>query len=127
VDAVEQYNRILRRLEELKVISPAMFSPLPLDASFDRLGVVSKLMEGYLAEEVAEPSRENSGGGHKIIIGNSMGDLSGLEELKDLGRVIRENLPDFLRRRTEPPVPPTPPTPPTPPAPPFPRGPFGEE
>ena len=129
MDAVQQYNRILRRLEELDVVTPGIFSMLPDDASFDRLGVLSKLLEGYLAEEFNDAPTNREGGGHKIIIGSNLGEINGLEELKDLGRIIRENLPDFLRKRTEPPppTPPIPPTPPTPPTPHVPRSPFSEE
>jgi len=131
-DAVQQYNRILRRLEDLNVVTAGIFSILPADASFDRLGVLSKLLEGYLADEIPDSGKEGrEGGGHKIIIGSNLGEINGLEELKDLGRIIRENLPEFLRKRSEAPAPPTPPTPPTPPAPPAPpyehRSSFSEE
>lgn len=108
VDAVEQYNRILERLEALGVTSGGLFKPLPEDASFDRLGVASKLLEGYLAEETVQPERTNSGDSNNVFIGN----IGNLDELKDLGRVIRENLPDFLKKRGETPAPPASPVPP---------------
>ena len=96
VDAVAQYNLILTRLGELGILSQTLFPPLPPDASFDRLGVASKLLEGYLEEEVADSAP--MGAGNHIHIGN-IGDIGAMEELKDLGRLVRENLPEFLRKR----------------------------
>ncbi|MBC8101376.1 MAG: hypothetical protein H7Z41_02150 [Cytophagales bacterium] len=114
VDAVSQYNAILKRLGELAVVSGTLFPVLPEDASFDRLGVASRLLEGYLEEETPETEGRGAAG-HNIVIGN----IGGLEDLKDLGRMVRENLPEFLRKRTSsdaPEVPGEPPTPPTPPS-----------
>jgi hypothetical protein len=100
---VQQYNRILKRLEELDVASLTLFPPLPDDACFDRLGVASKLLESYVADEPGGDGRGVGGGAANVIIGN----IGGLDDLKDLGRTIRENLPDFLRKYV--PQPPDPP------------------
>ena len=96
-DAVTQYNLILARLAELGAELGILFPPLPQDASFDRLGVASKLLEGYLEEEAPTPPVSAQAGlGHNIVIG---GNITGLEDLQDIGRMVRENLPDFLRKR----------------------------
>jgi len=94
VDAVAQYNQILERLTELGIISGNLFRPLPDDATFDRLGVASTLLEGYLLEE-GDGDRSSGNKHGNVIIGN----IGGLDELKDLGRIIRDNLPDFIRKR----------------------------
>ncbi len=96
-DAVTQYNLILTHLADRGVLSGiavSLFPPLPPDASFDRLGVASRLLEGYLEEELTGSAPVGNGQGD-IIFSNH----AGLQEIQDLGRMVRENLPDFLRRR----------------------------
>lgn len=98
--AVQRYNQVLTRLEALDVVSPGLFQPLPADASFDEVGVDSKLLAGYLEEDEEEAGgSKGQQGGPNIIVG-SLNGLQGLEELKDLGRQIRESLPDWIRERT---------------------------
>lgn len=122
LEAVRAYNLLLTHLGEQEVDLGGMFQPLPEAASFDRIGVASRLLRGYLEDEEDEGS---SGKSVKIVVGKH-GEHAGhinLEELgklKDIGAVIREHLPDFLRTPPTPPVPPTPPTPPTAPTPPAP-------
>jgi hypothetical protein len=121
--AARRYNQVVLRLEQLGLASPGLFSTLPGDeVSFDEIGVEATLLAGYLKEDEAPAS----GPGHTAPIINISGDLhgplggiEGLNDLKDLGRVIRESLPEWLRSHA-PPAPPTPPTPPTPPEPPTP-------
>jgi hypothetical protein len=107
-DAVEKYNLLIAHLERLSLVSGPLFPPLPADASFDRVGVASKLLDGYL-EGVLEDEEENGkhrgfSGGPNIVIGN-LPDLKGLEKLKDLegylGKTIREHLPEWLRQSSE--------------------------
>ena len=120
--AIRRYNQIVTRLERLGIVSAGLFEALPEDASFDELGVDSKLLAGYLEadeEEVERAHHRGPHGGPNIIVG-SLNGLQGLEELKDLGRTIRESLPDWLRERVaareaERSAPPTPPAPPAPP------------
>jgi hypothetical protein len=97
-DAVEKYNLVLRHLESKGYDVSILFPPLPDDASFDRVGVAARLLEGYLAEDAEEPShrhgRHGVHGPHppNVVIGN----LHGLEELKDLGKTIRDNIAEAL-------------------------------
>lgn len=120
-DAVQAYNQILTYVSAQGIDLQGMFSPLPEDASFSRLGVASRLLRSLLEEEEEEADKK----GVKIIVGKH-GEASGhisieeLGKLKDIGTVIREHLPDFLKTPTAPPTPPTPPAPPAPPTPPFP-------
>jgi len=123
--ATRRYNTVITRLESLNVTSPGLFSALGDDTTFDELGVEASLLAGYLKED-EQPADER--GGNKsgnnsapfINIVGDLGSLHGLEELKDLGKQIRESLPEWMRNRTAPPgVPedvPTPPMPPTSPA-----------
>jgi hypothetical protein len=98
--AARRYNRVVARLEEIGVASPGMFDPLPENTSFDEIGVEATLLAGYLKDDEG-PARAGGGNGPASIniIGGTLGDLEGLEELKSLGRMIRENLPDWMRGR----------------------------
>nr|WP_309688912.1 hypothetical protein [Armatimonas sp.] len=123
MEAVRIYNDTLTVLQTHGVELQGMFAPLPSDASFDRIGVASRLLRGYLEEEDEEafPGKVKNKG-VKIMVGRH-GEHSGhiameeLGKLKDIGSVIREHLPDWLREA--PPAPPTPPVPPAPPSPPI--------
>lgn len=119
VDAIQAYNQILAFVEAQEISTHGMFSTLPSDASWSRLGVSSRLLRSFLEEEEEECAPK----GVKIVVGKHGEhaghiDLEELGKLKDIGAVIREHLPDFLRTPPTPPAPPTPPTPPTPPSPP---------
>jgi hypothetical protein len=98
-DAVEKYNLIIAHLERLGLVSGPLFPPLPADASFDRVGVASKLLDGYLEDE-DNGKQKGIHGGPNIVIGN-LPDLKELEKLKDLGKTIREHLPEWLRQGPE--------------------------
>jgi hypothetical protein len=97
--SVQQYNLLLGRLEQLRVTPPGMFAPLRENAGFDEVGVAAALLSAYIEEDECE-AREGHGIGHgNVVIG--LGGLRQLEELKDLGRIIRQNLPDWLREKVE--------------------------
>ena len=92
VELAGRYNAILQRLTALEIPTDGMFPPLPEDASIDRIGIACKLLSGYLDEE--DNSNEDAQGSHsgpRVIIGNMHG-MEELEKLKDIGRVIRENI-----------------------------------
>jgi hypothetical protein len=137
--AIRQYNAILTRIAELGVTSSDLFAPLSEEASFDEVGVAASQLADFLREDEEEEHRRrwrHGGGvfeaspGHVKIVGFP-GNIS------DLGDVLREYLPDFIKQKVahafkfqvqtsdkgceearESPAPPTPPTPPEPPAPP---------
>lgn len=85
-DAREKYNLILAHLNKKGYDLELMFPPLPADASFERVGVAAKLLSAYITDEDAEKAQSAP----NIIIGNL-----GSFELKDLDKVIRENMPSF--------------------------------
>jgi hypothetical protein len=92
-DVVEKYNLILDHLTAQGIELGPLFPRLPEDASFDRVGVAAKLLDGYLTEdEDVSRAKHVSHGGPHVVIGN----VSGLEELKDLGKTIRENIAEAL-------------------------------
>jgi len=112
-EAIERYNLIIGHLTERGVITGPLFPPLPADASFDRVGIACKLLGEYLVEEASE---QQGGKGRSVLagpvnegglfIGNlELGDLHlhDLEQLKDLGKLLREKLPVLLGgKKTEP-------------------------
>lgn len=89
-EVVETYNRIHRYLTEQNILATALFPTLPPDASFARGGVAAKLLEEYLAEDAGQDIR--------VTIPPIQPQL---DELRDIGRTIRDNLPEFLRRKME--------------------------
>jgi len=92
--SIRQYNAILDRLKETEEIPDVLFPPLEEDASFDEVGVACKQLVAYLQEE-EEPakarSREQFRVGDMPII-NIGGDL------KDLGELIRNALPEWMKK-----------------------------
>jgi hypothetical protein len=124
--ATRRYNTVIARLETLNITSPGLFTALGDDTTFDELGVEASLLAGYLKEDeqAADERSGNKSGNNSAPFINIVGDLGslhGLEELKDLGKQIRESLPEWMRNRSAPPgLPEEAPTPPTPPAPPTP-------
>jgi hypothetical protein len=91
--SVRQYNAILDRLRETEEIPDVLFPPLEEDASFDEVGVACKQLVAYLEdEEEAEKSRRSTGGTHHSPIIKIGGDL------KDLGELIRDSLPEWMKQ-----------------------------
>ena len=91
--AVRRYNQVVTRLEALGVASGGLFQPLNEESTFDELGVESTLLASYLEEEApAGPFA-----GHQTVNGPlfdslHVGNLGSLEGLKDIGRIIREQM-----------------------------------
>jgi hypothetical protein len=73
-----------------------MFAPLPAEASFDSLGVSSRLLRGYIDGEL-EADEECETDVH-VLVGDR------LNKVKDIGNLIREHLPDFIKTEEAPPV-----------------------
>lgn len=100
--AVRQYNAVFARVEALGLLSPPdLFQRLPEDAGFDEAGVAASQLAAYLREDCEEGPRRRwrtaggvveCGPGHMKIVGFPEG-------LSELGEVLREYLPDFLRER----------------------------
>jgi hypothetical protein len=93
--AIRQYNHIREHLQDIGAIPDSLFQELDEDeATFDELGIVCGMLEGYLVEEEEQPE---PGGKSSPKLQVGMVGLKELEDLKEIGKVIREGLPDFLR------------------------------
>jgi hypothetical protein len=92
VDAVEKYNLIVTRLNAKGLDLGDLFPLLPSDASMDRVGLSAKLLSAFIADEDAD----RPGISPSIHIGQ-LGNLGELENLKDLGNLIKENMPEWFR------------------------------
>ena len=95
--AIRRYNAVLQHLERLGAVTPGFFGPLAETAGYDELGVESKLLAGYIKEEESDAESLPHGPQGNLIIG--LGGLRELSELKDLGKMIREQLPAWVRGR----------------------------
>ncbi len=91
--SVRQYNAILERLEEEEEIPGVLFPPLEEDASFDEVGVACKQLAAYLKEE-EEPAKTlpRERVSNVVKIGG---------DLKDLGELIRDSLPEWMKKEHE--------------------------
>lgn len=92
--SVRQYNAVLDRLRETEEIPDALFPLLEEDTSFDEVGVACKQLAAYLKEEEEQAkarSWEQLRVGDTPII-NIGGDL------KDLGKLIRDALPEWMKK-----------------------------
>jgi hypothetical protein len=100
--AIRQYNRIRDYLEENDFIPNDLFQGLDEDnTTFDELGVVTSMLDGYLADEPVpvHPVPPPPPGGPSFSM--NFGHQKELEELRALGELIRENMPEWLRARQE--------------------------
>jgi hypothetical protein len=95
--AIRQYNHIREHLQEIGAVPVDLFQELDEDEStFDELGIVCGMLEGYLVED--EEILNEGKGPTKVQVG--MVGLKELEDLKEIGKVIRESLPEFLRKHS---------------------------
>jgi hypothetical protein len=100
--AIRQYNRIRDYLEEHDFIPDDLFQGLDEDnTTFDELGVVTSMLEGYLADEGEPLPPEPPPPPGRPNFSLNIGYQKELEELRDLGQLIRENMPEWLRARQE--------------------------
>lgn len=97
MDVVNIYNQAIRCLSDLEVKVSPLFAELPSDATYDRVGVASKLLAGYIDDD-DDVSRKH---GHQNIIIGGLGNLGDLDKLKEVGVNIRENLADLVKSSVE--------------------------
>lgn len=95
--AIRQYNHIREHLQDIGAIPEDLFQDLDEEeATFDELGIVCGMLEGYLADD--DEIQDGGGKNSAKVVG--MVGLKELEDLKEIGKVIRESLPDFLRKQS---------------------------
>ena len=93
--AIRQYNHIREHLQDIGAIPDSLFQELDEDeATFDELGIVCGMLEGYLVEDEETPE---AGGKSSPKVQVGMVGMKELEDLKEIGKVIRDSLPEFLR------------------------------
>lgn len=114
--AVRRYNGILQQLERRGILKDSFFGPLPDNTGFDELGVDCTLLSSYLSdveheeeEEEEEGRREQNGADEQdeeqtlrqplALTRQSEAITRELDELRRLGQVIREHLPEWLTER----------------------------
>jgi hypothetical protein len=90
--AVRSYNSMVQHLSEIGEIPPALFPPLAEGASMDEVGIASAQLAEYLRGDAPKPEQGEGqpAGLHDIVFFN----IGGLGEI---GELIRENLPHWLR------------------------------
>jgi hypothetical protein len=80
---IQHYNFLLNRFEEMEAMPKGFFLPLDDDASFGEIGVAYAQLVAYLKNGGEDESD------------------SPLKDLKDLGNLIRQAMPDFLKQAKE--------------------------
>jgi hypothetical protein len=107
--ATQSYNQILAYVLRQDIDLEGMFPPLPEDSTYDTIAVASRVLRGYVECEIeeAEESEENNSevnislgsAGNRIHLskGNKHINLEDLGTIKDIGKIIRDNLPDFMK------------------------------
>jgi hypothetical protein len=119
----EQYNRVLRRLQEFEPGLQTVFEPLPPGSSLTVAAMACRQLAAYFEDEAGRG--RPWGRAHAFRFdGTTLKDIwrESAREVEDLGEFIRESVEEWARRgrRAEcrpdpPPAPPPPPEPPPPP------------
>jgi len=97
---IEQYNRVLARLQEIDPDSRAVFSPLPSGSSLAVAAMACRQLAAYYEDEVS-PDRE-WGKAYNFNVGSQpFKDFwqKGAREIEDLGEFIRESIDEWTRQR----------------------------
>src|SRR5438128_8207696 len=98
--AVRSYNSTVQHLTDTGEVPPALFPRLSEDANLDAVGLASGQLAEYLSAGLPE-QEEPKGKGGSMIGGD--GFVINLGGLGDIGELVREHLPEWLRgKRGEP-------------------------
>lgn len=90
--AIRQYNGLLEYLSKTGVVPRDLFSLLDEDeATFDELGVACALLSAFIEDEETENQPATT---ETIVVTTETQELS---ELRELGQLIREHMPEVLR------------------------------
>ena len=98
--AVQQYNAIVRRMEQIGEVPAQYFPALAEDAKFDEVGVVASQLAAYIEieeEPEAQPLHHQEGPKINFEINGPVTALGDLDKLKELGEVIRQHLPGWMK------------------------------
>src|SRR5437763_1446983 len=98
--AARSYNSVVEHLAGSGEIPAGLFPPLPADASLDAAGIASAQLAEYLRAGLPEEEQQKGKGGSMI---GGDGFVINLGGLGDIGELVREHLPEWLRgKRGEP-------------------------
>lgn len=98
--AVRSYNAVVERLGSIGEIPPGLFPPLANNAGIDAAGIASGQLAEYLRAGLPELEQEHKRG-PALVGGDSV--IISLGGLGDIGEMIREHLPEWLRgKRSQP-------------------------
>jgi hypothetical protein len=93
--AVRSYNATVQHLTNAGEVPPGLFASLPEDANLDSVGLASAQLAEYLRAGLPEPEEGGRGqAGAKLGDGNVFFNIGGLG---DIGDLVREHLPEWLR------------------------------
>lgn len=105
---LRQYNTVLEHLRDLGMLAEKLFPPLEAEVNSGEAALLCAQLAAYLEGEL--PTREEEGrreaptvGDASPVInitGNTLGDLS-LGNLRELGELIRQHLPAWLKGPAE--------------------------
>ncbi len=110
---IRQYNSVLNRLVGAGVVPDGLFDSLEEDAKFGEVAVACSLLAAYLKDEFDdesdEPSMEetlNQARNRLNRVRNRLRNRVGASvdegvDLKELGELIRQALPDFLKKELQ--------------------------
>jgi hypothetical protein len=109
--AVRSYNSMRQHVVTSGQAPESLFPALPENAGLADVGIACAQLAEYLRAGLPEPPRRHGGKGAFLKAGE--GDvIISLGDLGDVGEMVRERLPEWLRGKRSSPVPPTPPPPP---------------
>lgn len=104
--AIQQYNSIVARLEQIGEIPAGFFPPLTPDIPFDGIGIAAGNLAAYIEDAIEEENPQSNGGSDRehrvdspsfsVNIGGPV-TLGDLESLRSLGDILRNNMPDWIK------------------------------
>lgn len=91
--AVRQYNALVGHLQQNTTFPPYLLVTVEEDAPIDEVGVAARMLHSYLKPDEREQAVDMFG---RL---SGIGDLKEVKELKEIGKRIREQVPDWMKGR----------------------------
>jgi hypothetical protein len=106
-----QYNAVVQHLQQTVDFPPYLLIALNEDASVDEVGVAADILSAFMRAREEEAREETAAEGESIEMsrrrherhsrhaerGRGIGDIKEVRELKEVGKLIREHLPAFIK------------------------------